>query len=576
MAVVLPDWCELARGDGPVLLVAPHGGRRPRVDPAAPPPNLKVNDVHTAELTRELASRLGATAVINHGCDRNELDLNRISQVRRRAPWFLELLRDEVEKILSRHAQAEILFVHGWNVGQAKCDLGIGAKVTSDGLVTSSGGRLTITKSYLDERIAGLRAALKERDIATFLGVRYPASHPNNLLQLFSDRGSEEIHSPIEEQFAGWARDGAVQALQLELGVPLRWPGVWRERLIKCVVGEFRTHPLALRDLSVRPEERPLPSGGVSKPVLSPVEGAVGTCASADALRDGRSEAASSGRTEAQRSVETLAVTRSNLPRRATSLQFYDAVADIGLMSGIGPVGKDTVAARLLLFLGGQRVALFTGERTPPRDDLIVEPLHFETEGETTTLRFTGPILHLEDGTEYLDLEAAFAASRLGEVEVHLRFVADAVDESGATFGRVEGFVDIGSERREISTGAFANAASTRSGLRDGHTVLAAAFGDAYGLLASVGSAGASRVIEFREGQAGEIGCASTVRRDRETIEVMMDEGVVSAIRLSRMEILRSLGAGGYARVTFGTARFRSKDREGHGLYEFANLVEKS
>jgi hypothetical protein len=535
MAVVLPDWCELVRGDGPVLLVAPHGGRRPRVDPAAPPPNLKVNDVYTAELTRELASRLDATAVINHGCDRNQLDLNRVSQVRRRAPWFLQLLRDQIEKVLATHGQAEVLFVHGWNVGQPKCDIGIGATETGQGLLASNGGRLTVTKDYLDARIASLRAALGACDIDTFLGVRYPASHPNNFLQVFTNRGEAEVHSPIEEQFARWARDGVVQALQLELGVPLRWPGIWRERLVECLAAEFRTYPRAPSlGNSARPER---------------VEGRV---SNSHAHLEEQGESPS---------------------RRATSLQFYDPVADIGLMSGIGPIGKDTVAARLLLFRGGQRVALFTGERTPP-DNLIVEPLQFEIDDEVTTLRFTGPILHLEDGREYLDLEAAFAASTLGEVEVELRFVAAAVDASGAAFGRIEGWVDLGDERRAISAGAYANAASARSALHDGHTVLAADFGEGRGLLASIGDAGASRIIEFQGGRVCEIEAAATAPRIDATLEVTLAvEGAIRATPLSRMEILRSLGARGYARVTFGTAVFRSKDREGHGLYEFARLV---
>ena len=84
-----PPWCEMARGNSAVLLVAPHGGRRPPVDAAAPPPHLRVNDLYTPEITRELASVLRAGFLINHGMDRNTLDLNRITQVRRGAAWFL-------------------------------------------------------------------------------------------------------------------------------------------------------------------------------------------------------------------------------------------------------------------------------------------------------------------------------------------------------------------------------------------------------------------------------------------------------------------------------------------------------
>src|SRR5262249_49377787 len=79
----IPDWCEWRTGDSPVLLVAPHGGRRPPVNMAAQPSRLRVNDLYTAEITRTLAHRLQATLIVNHGQDRNVLDLNRISQVRR-------------------------------------------------------------------------------------------------------------------------------------------------------------------------------------------------------------------------------------------------------------------------------------------------------------------------------------------------------------------------------------------------------------------------------------------------------------------------------------------------------------
>jgi hypothetical protein len=93
-------------------------------------------------------------------------------------------------------------------------------------------------------------------------------------------------------------------------------------------------------------------------------------------------------------------------------------------------------------------------------------------------------------------------------------------------------------------------------------------------LLANIGDAGASRIIEFQGGRVCEIGAVATVPRIGATLEVRLAvEGAIRATPLSRMEILRSLGPRGYARVTFGTAAFRSKDREGHGLYEFARLV---
>jgi PAS domain S-box-containing protein len=60
---------------------------------------------------------------------------------------------------------------------------------------------------------------------------------------------------------------------------------------------------------SVRPEERALASARVSKAGLSAAEGAVATGAGPDALRDGRSEAASSGRAEGEGSAIEVSVT---------------------------------------------------------------------------------------------------------------------------------------------------------------------------------------------------------------------------------------------------------------------------
>jgi len=525
--ILVPDWCELVRGDGPVLLVAPHGGRRPPVDPSAPPANLKVNDVHTAELTRELAARLGATAVINHGCDRNTLDLNRRSQIRRRAPWFLELLRERIAAILAHHACAEILFIHGWNVGQAKCDIGIGARQAAGGLVTPDGAGLTVAQAYIHERIEPLRAALEQLGIETFIGIRYPASHPNNLTQVFSRRPVDAAPDPCEREMSEWSASDRVQAVQLELGVPLRWPGTIRGSLVDVIVGEFT-----------------------------------------GADRRGPSPRIAAGNGDVRRS---LSVSGPGDSRQALSLQFYDPVADIGLLTGIGPIGGDTAAARLLLFVGGQRVVLFTGEQSPLRG-LHVEPLRFDSNGGTLSVSFRGPVLKLDDGTTYLDLEAAFVASTLGDIATELTMTRSGVDQNGAEFGHVDGWVDLGDGRRAVSTGGHVNAPSTRSRRGAGLT-LTAAFGRGHGLLAAIGRRGATGV-EFRDGGVHEVS-ASLVRHPRDSAEpaVLVNDHELRFTSISRMEILRSLPGGEYIRVHFGTARVCWRDHEGHGIYEYASGV---
>src|SRR5437667_5951332 len=107
-------WLDIIRGKSSVLLIAPHGGRAGAAARAMLHP--KVNDLETAEITRDLAQRLNASALINSGMDRNELDCNRLAQVAAREPWLLELIADEVAAIVDRHQRATILIIHGWNI----------------------------------------------------------------------------------------------------------------------------------------------------------------------------------------------------------------------------------------------------------------------------------------------------------------------------------------------------------------------------------------------------------------------------------------------------------------------------
>ncbi|MGH7248265.1 MAG: hypothetical protein ACREH9_09190, partial [Pseudomonadota bacterium] len=62
-------WLQSIEADSPILLIAPHGGRAGAAARATLHP--KVNDLHTADIVRDLASRLGAAALINFGMDRN-------------------------------------------------------------------------------------------------------------------------------------------------------------------------------------------------------------------------------------------------------------------------------------------------------------------------------------------------------------------------------------------------------------------------------------------------------------------------------------------------------------------------
>ena len=537
MAFDVPEWCETGRGDRPVLLVAPHGGRRPPIDAACPPPQLRVNDLYTADMTRELAQRLGAGFIINHWLDRNQLDLNRISQVRRHAVWFLHLLADAVGEVVRRCGLVEIVFVHGWNTGQLKCDIGIGGSERAGRLHVPDGSRCTVAAPYIDMRIARLRAACAQRGIACTLGARYSGGHRNNLLQLFSARGLEVDH-PDARRIGSWATAGRLNAFQLELSIPLRWPGAARTLFVEAMDAAFAAEP----DTRARSTAcARLPQGG---------------------------------------NAQDSALSTRDSP---AALQFYDPIADVGMVAGVGRTSGATLAGRLLLFLGGQRVALFTGEEAAHMH--AVPPLSCRHERGELRVDFNGTMLLLDDAAVYLDLEAALAASRMIEVDLQARFqpLAGTAAAGAAQFGAADGSLRIGGRAREIRAGAFANAAAFRAVGSSRQTMLAAAFGMERAVL-SHASDDPDRCVSVH------FNCTETGTLDAARINVTTsgDAYTPATFELSsarhpplrgevrsRMSILRPSADGGYLRVTFGVAGFEWGGQRGYGLYEHAQPLHR-
>jgi hypothetical protein len=116
MAMIdVPSWITVKRGRAPILLLAPHGGCR---HDARHPGKHTVNDLLTADLTRELAASCGASMIINESLNRNQLDLNRLRQVRRDAPSMIALLTDMLGAMASEAGHTTVLVVHRWNVTQ--------------------------------------------------------------------------------------------------------------------------------------------------------------------------------------------------------------------------------------------------------------------------------------------------------------------------------------------------------------------------------------------------------------------------------------------------------------------------
>src|SRR5215471_21774939 len=89
-------WLQIIEGSAPILLIAPHGGKAGHAAHALLHP--RINDLHTAEITRELSRRLQAHALINRAMDRNVLDCNRVEEIGRKAPWVLAQLAERVAR----------------------------------------------------------------------------------------------------------------------------------------------------------------------------------------------------------------------------------------------------------------------------------------------------------------------------------------------------------------------------------------------------------------------------------------------------------------------------------------------
>src|SRR5262245_56796611 len=227
----LPPWMRYISGEAPIVLVAPHGGRRPADAPIKD--SIKVNDLYTAELTAALASRTRSYALMNHALDRNDLDLNRISQVRTRAPWFLSALGELLSTLVDEYGMARVFFIHGWNVVQPVCDLGMGLKQRGNHVVPGSKfAAATLNAAFLSSVVLPFRTAALAQGLDIAIGRRYPAADKDNVMQLFSTRFAQD-HSPEIRNLAELSRQGKVNAVQLELGVGLRWPGRERERFVE-------------------------------------------------------------------------------------------------------------------------------------------------------------------------------------------------------------------------------------------------------------------------------------------------------------------------------------------------------
>ncbi|MGH7988332.1 MAG: hypothetical protein ACREQX_18870, partial [Candidatus Binataceae bacterium] len=358
-------WLEIIEGDAPTVLIAPHGGR---AGPAAfAKLHPKVNDLETAAITRELARRLGASALINTGMDRNQLDCNRVPQLATGAPWMLAVIAERLEAAIARHRHVTVLLVHGWNIIEPRIDLGLGLRESNGRLIPPPGAHVSASDAFIHGQVAELAALLRKNGIIPSYGLRYPGGGVQNLLQAFTPR---HLRSPVIalRNLAELAQRGQIEALQLELSVALRLPGSLRARALDAIATIFVVHhatqadwpelfegPAIVRQALPRPTKRK-PEAVVSPPVRVGVE-------------------------------------------------FYDAAARVGGMVSFD-FGPKAAGGRIMLLYDGGRVALFTaeGKAHSKNGTIALGPLKFHL-GRSGSLRFRGPAVVVNDGSAYLSVE---------------------------------------------------------------------------------------------------------------------------------------------------------------------------
>ena len=437
----------------------------------------------------------------------------------------MDLIDSLLAQILRRHATAEILFIHGWNIVQSKCDVGVGARLSDDGAARRPPTALTVSPQYISHRLQPFSELCQQANIRVVYGERYPARHPNNVVQLFRHAATAEGRHQTP-----WPYQDRLQAVQLELGIPIRWPGVMRDRFVAATVRAFQP------------------------------------------ARDRRVARARSMR-EAER--ETLPA--------PIGLQFYDATCRLGLTSRIeSNRSRTTVSGRLLVFSGANRIALFTGEDRGANHLPSGGP-HFSRCERGFRLTFDGPLLELNDGRRYIELEDAFAASLLRPTSIDLTFRPGILPNYGA----IEGTVRVGARTLTIQTYAFSDTAVLhRSPHRqETETTLTASLGRELALRTCSGGNGRPEtVIQITadgETPLPSPGVVVSLDSDQVTpqrfVVTTLGEDALVATPLSRMAIIRPAGKGHYARVTLGVAQFTwGTKRSGFGFYEYTRPVSSA
>ena len=433
----VPPWLGLRTGTLPVIIVAPHGGRRLRRVQWGD----GVNDLHTAEIAAELAERLDAHALVNHGLDRNEVDLNRVASLVDEAPQVLTMLRRAVEDVAADSAcPALVLFVHGWNSVLACCDVGVGLRRRGQRL---TGRHPTMSRHGYQHAVTSLETALHTRGVSTAVGRRYAAGAANNATQLFSGRHRDHDNTDVA-RLAELALAGSVDAIQLELGIPLRWPGSLRQKLVEGLVESVGRIVDGAGSLgaSAEPSATIAATGTAAVIVASgsgdPAQGAAQDVRAWSLPPQPRSEP---HKVEAGYTVQTV-------------LQG----GHIGLFLAVEATGPVSMAARVSVVVDDGSMFLLVGEGHRRGQGGVYDMESFSwqaAEDGSIDVRVRGPMIRYPTHDAYLDLEQGLAVSELAEATIELRFEPD-----GNGTGSLRGQLQVGTLDLSVDARAFSERGS--------------------------------------------------------------------------------------------------------------------
>lgn len=563
---------EISEGSAPVLLIAPHGGRaNPATSSVLHP---KVNDLHTADITRELAARIGATSLINAGMDRNTLDCNRVGQLAEQAPWLLDTIAMRLEEMIARHGRASVLLIHGWNVIEPRIDFGLGLKA-ADGVFRAHGAaRVSASDAFIHGPLKNLADRLRESGVIPTVGLRYPGGGSQNLLQAFTERFRESQLEPLR-RLAKLAATGVIEALQLELSVAVRWPGALRHNIVEILAETFsqNTEPASPAPTPIT-VIRNVAKSSSPKPVKRP----------------------------------------ATLPVRL-GMEVFDPSARIGIITSFD-LGESATGARFILLLNGRQIALFTSEGKPTHNSKRIArgPLALRHEGNRLALEFNGPALISPDNIGYLSVEDSLAAGTLQEtteiaiamnpfnIPPSLHALLEAIQQpashldGSAAFGSATGRVTVEGHAQPISgIGRIGRSFSALGNIRfDSRRML-------WAHLPSHPRISAIEALVLARRDGGSDFCGRIFTRDGSSSECMLKalqldapsesapnrisalvigpEGVEMALS-GEAEIFLPLSRPGHdqSRVLtwLGFARFHLDGHEGAGMFEHSSCTEAS